>query len=43
VDQTDLKDDVDATLEGSGGIFWKMPVHGGHRGSGESSMFGVGN
>jgi hypothetical protein len=32
--QTNLKDSMDATLEGRGGIFWKMPVHGARRGPG---------
>jgi hypothetical protein len=34
LDQTNLKDDVDANLGGGGGIFWKMPVCGAHRGAG---------
>jgi hypothetical protein len=34
LNQTDLKDDMDATLGGGGGIFWKMPVCGAHRGPG---------
>jgi hypothetical protein len=34
LDQTDLKDDVDATLGGDGGIFRKMPVREAYRGPG---------
>jgi hypothetical protein len=32
LDQTDLKDDVDAILEGGGGTFWKLLTNGPHRG-----------
>jgi hypothetical protein len=31
LNQTDLKDGVDATLGGGGGIFWKMLVREAHR------------
>jgi hypothetical protein len=31
LDQTDLRNDVDATLGGSGGTFWKLLISGPHR------------
>jgi hypothetical protein len=34
LDQTNLKDDVDATLKGGGGSFWKLTARWGHRGPG---------
>jgi hypothetical protein len=32
LDQTDLRDSVDATLKGDGGSFWKLTAGWGHRG-----------
>jgi hypothetical protein len=34
LDQTDLKNGVDAILEGGGGSFWKLSTSGPHRGLG---------
>jgi hypothetical protein len=34
LDQTDLKDDVDAILGGGGGSFWKQTARWDHRGPG---------
>jgi hypothetical protein len=35
LDQTDLKNGVDATLGDGKGVFWKMSVHGAHKGPGD--------
>jgi hypothetical protein len=41
LNQTDLKDGVDATLGGGGGIFWKMLVREAHRRPGGMEVAGL--
>jgi hypothetical protein len=42
LDQTDLRNDVDAILGGGGGTFWKVLMSGAHRGPG-GTMVGPAN
>jgi hypothetical protein len=39
-DQTDLRNGIDAILEGGGGTFWKQADSGAHRGPG-GTMVGL--
>jgi hypothetical protein len=39
-DQTDLRNNIDAILEGGGGTFWKQADSGAHRGPG-GTMVGL--